>query len=89
MNIEEARFTGRMDFSDALRALRAGGMVARAAWGGVASIHMANGHVDKGPEPFLTMLPFFVYIEGVNMAAWLPGTVDLLADDWELCDASS
>lgn len=74
-----------MDFSWALRMLKAGKKVARGGWNGKGMhVEMCNGK-----DYSISMIePFFV-IKNVKNSfnTWVPSVSDILAEDWDTVEA--
>ena len=70
-----------LDFSDALRAVKAGQQIARAGWNG-KGMHVRLMEVD-GVLPFLAMRT----VQG-DMVPWLASQTDILAADWQVVRVS-
>lgn len=73
-----------MSFSEALELLKQGRLVSRKGWNGtnmfVELIRPCNTKYTKG----MTHEPYFIIKTVRNtMAAWVPSTGDVLANDWE------
>lgn len=85
-----------MDFSDALKAIKAGKRVARSGWNGknmfVFLVPGSNFKVNR--EPLLSILgegTEVTYRPHIDMRAadgtivpWLASQTDIMADDWEV-----
>lgn len=67
-----------MDFSDALRLIRGGGVVSRQGWRGTGlTLGLMALPKDQGIMPFLA-----VRAGDGTLMAWAPGNQELLAEDW-------
>ncbi len=81
-----------MDFGEAIKALKAGSLVARSGWNG-KGMHLYledgwvcdvkegvfKGHTRKY-EPFIVMYT----AQGKHQPGWLASQADMLAEDWVL-----
>jgi hypothetical protein len=68
-----------MDFSEALKALKAGQKVARSGWNG------PNQYIEmQRPDAHSKMSLPYIFISTVqgDLVPWLPSQTDLLAEDW-------
>lgn len=75
----------RINFSDALIALKAGSRAARANWNGKGQF-IELQKPDKGSKMSLP----YLYISTVDgdLVPWLASQTDLLADDWEIVEVA-
>ena len=71
-----------MNFSDALEHLKRGGKVSRSGWNG-KGMWLAIQRPDAQSKMSLP----YIYVSTVkgNLVPWIPGQVDIFADDWEEC----
>jgi hypothetical protein len=86
-----------MDFSDALRAIKAGHLVRRDGWNGkgmevflvpgstfIVNRAPLNRVYPEGAE--VTYQPHIdMKTEGGTIVPWLASQTDVLAEDWEIC----
>ena len=81
-----------MNFSEALKHLKAGKKVSRAGWNG-KGLHIAMQVPDKNSK----MTQPYLYIDTTGLRAigktppkgvvpWAPSQTDILAEDWQLVD---
>lgn len=87
-----------MDFSEALRQLKAGALIARKGWNGVGMfLYLVPGSgftVNRPPlagiYPLGTPITYRAHIDmrtaDGSCVPWLASQTDLLADDWEIVD---
>lgn len=85
-----------MDFSDALRELKAGKKLARDGWNGkgqFAYLVPANSYpaqTEAAKATFGEMVPYRAYLAlkttQNDVATWVPSISDLLADDWNVAE---
>jgi len=88
---------GRMDFSGALLALKAGSRVARAGWNGKGmflflvpgSTFVVNRLPLLGIYPEGTEVKYHAHVDMKtaqgDVVPWLCSQTDMLAQDWEVC----
>lgn len=88
-----------MDFSDALRAIKAGGRVMREGWNGKGMfIFLVNGsRFTVNREPLLsimgegTVVDYHAHIDMKTaqgyVVPWLASQADLLSDDWMIVES--
>lgn len=69
-----------MDFSSALKGIKAGHKVARAGWDGVYLEMQVPDEHSKITEPYI----YITSPSGDLVTGWGPSNADLFADDWEL-----
>lgn len=83
-----------MDFGDALRAMKAGGSVARRGWngGGMFAYYVPAAtyaaQTDVARRVFGSEVPYRAYFalrtaQG-DVSTWIPSASDLDADDWHV-----
>ena len=78
--MREYVFTGSVDFSDALVALKNGMAVTRVGWSGRGMYLLL-----QTPDEHNKMTLPYIYMKTAcgNLVPWLASQTDLLADDWE------
>ena len=70
-----------MDFSNALKALKAGHQVARSGWNGKGmwlKLQVPDAH------SMMTLPYIYMYTAQGDLVPWLASQTDVLAEDWEL-----
>lgn len=89
-----------MNFSQALTELKLGKLVARSGWNGKkmfiflvpGSSFIVNRYPLLGIYPEGTKISYHAHVDMKtatgDIVPWLCSQTDLLADDWEVCEAS-